>query len=89
MGAREAALTSDPRKTGRDLRAYARSTQVRLILGGLLIILVVGNGLIWLIYGTGAARLALLCTGVGLAPGLLIVIWLWGVDWIVRRARGD
>ena len=85
----EAGLASDPGKSGRDLRAYARSTQIRLFLGGLLIILVVGNGLIWLIYGAGAARLALLCTGIGLAPGLLIAIWLWGVDWIVRRARGD
>jgi hypothetical protein len=89
MGAAEAAVTTESRKPGRDLRAYARSTQVRLILGGLLIILVVGNGLIWLIYGTGAALLALSCTGIGLAPGLLIVIWLWTVDWIVRRARGD
>jgi hypothetical protein len=75
--------------TGRDLRAYARSTQLRLILGVLIILVVGGNGLIWLIYGSGAAQFSLLCMGVGLAPVLLILIALGLFSWIVRRAEDD
>jgi hypothetical protein len=73
----------------RDLRSYARSTQFRLILGALILILVVGSGLIWLVYGPGPASLALLCIGVGLAPVLLIVLCLWLMTWIVRVADHD
>lgn len=73
----------------RDLRKYARTTQIRLILGVLVILIVVGNGLIWLIFGSDAARMALLCMGVGLVPALLIIVSLGLIAWILRRARGD
>lgn len=73
----------------RDLRKYARTTQIRLILGVLVILIVVGNGLIWLIFGSEAARMALLCMGVGLVPALLIIVSLGLIAWILRRARGD
>ena len=73
----------------RDLRSYARSTQFRLILGALILILVVGSGLIWLVYGPGPAGLALFCIGVALAPVLLIVLCLWLMTWIVRVADHD
>jgi len=72
-----------------DLRAYARGTQLRLIFGGLVIVVVVGNGLIWLIYGAGAVRMAMICTSIGLAPGLLIIGWLLLMEWIVNRARDE
>jgi hypothetical protein len=78
----------EPRRE-RDLRAYARGTQLRLLVGGVLILLVVGNLLIWVIYGSEAARMGLLCTGIGLAPGLLILVCLWIIDLIVHRARDE
>ena len=81
-------MPQDPGKE-RDLRAYARTTQFRLLLGALFIIIVVGNGLILLIYGSEAGRSALLCTGIGLLPAVLIVGSLWVMGWIVRRERGD
>ena len=76
-----------PKRRERDLRRYARSTQLRLILGGILILLVVGNGLIRWIYGAEALGLALLCSLIGLAPAVLIVVWLWIFERIVSRDR--
>lgn len=81
-------MPRSPRKE-RDLRSYARSTQFRLILGAIILIAVVGNGLIWLIFGSDSARMALLCMGVGLAPALLIIICLWLMSWIVGIVNYD
>jgi hypothetical protein len=71
----------------RDLRRYARSTTTRLITGGLFLLFVVGDGLIYLIYGPTAAVSGLLCLGVGLIPLALIMLSLWIMDWIVKRAN--
>jgi hypothetical protein len=81
-------MSQKPRKE-RDLRAYARVTQLRLILGALFIIIVVGNGLIWLIYGPEASISALMCTGLGLLPVLLVIGSIGLMGWIVRKERGD
>jgi hypothetical protein len=81
-------MSPKPRKE-RDLRAYARVTHLRLILGALFIIIVVGNGLIRLIYGSEASVSALLCTGIGVLPVLLIIGSIWFMGWIVRKERGD
>jgi hypothetical protein len=72
----------------RDMRAYASGTQRRLIAGGVVLIAVLGTALIWWIYGAQAARLAILCILAGLAPGLLIIGWLWLLDRVLRRS-GD
>jgi NhaP-type Na+/H+ or K+/H+ antiporter len=74
---------------GRDLRRYARSTHLRLILGGLVIVLLVGGGLIWWLYGPRAAGMALLCVGAALAPALLILVALLALEWISRSAGGE
>ena len=58
----------------RDLRKYARQTTFRLIAGGVGLLVVVGLGLIYLFYGSGAALSGLLCMVVGLIP--LVLIWL-------------
>ncbi len=71
----------------RDLRAYARGTQARLILGALLLLFTVGGGLIWAVYGREAAGLAAICVAAGLAPVLLIFLWLAVVDWASRKGR--
>jgi hypothetical protein len=72
---------------GRDLRAYASGTTFRLVLGGLALVLIIGNVLIWAFYGRGAAQLSLLCMGVTLIPALLIAVVLWVMGWIVRKDR--
>jgi uncharacterized SAM-binding protein YcdF (DUF218 family) len=72
-----------------DLRRYARQTNVQLGVGGVLLFLVLGNGLIYLIYGQGAALMGLLCTLAFLAPLGLIWLALALIDWIVRRANEE
>ena len=73
--------------TRRDLRSYARQTNVRLVVGGILLLLIVGEGLIYLIYGPAAAASGLLCFGIGLVPLALTLLALWIIDWIVKRAN--
>jgi hypothetical protein len=48
---------------------HRRQTQIRLIVVGFLILVVVGGGLVWLIYGGAAAITAVLC--------LSVVLGLW------------
>jgi TM2 domain-containing membrane protein YozV len=69
----------------RDLRNYAGQTNRRLIVGGLLLLFVVGDGLIYVFFGREAALLGLLCLGIGLAPLVLIGGVLWGIDWVMRK----
>lgn len=73
----------------RDLRDYARQTNVRLIVGGILLLFLVGDGLIYLIFGQSAALSGFICLGVGLFPVVLIIISLAVIDWIVKRANRD
>lgn len=72
-----------------DLRKYARQTQVRLIVGGLLLLFIVGDGLIYLIYGPAAAVTGLLCLAGGLVPVVVIIIILWIMDLVVQRANRE
>ena len=53
---------------------YRRQTQVRLIVGGMLILLIVGGGLVWLLYGLAAAITVVTCL-LG-AVGLMGLLWL-------------
>jgi hypothetical protein len=80
-------MIPDPRRTEKDLRAYAGATQKRLILGGLILVFVVGVGLIWWRFGSGAGGMALLCTAVGLLPVVLIALWLRVLEWVVKRSK--
>jgi hypothetical protein len=74
---------------GRDLREYAHQTNVRLLVGFIILLFVVGDGLVYWIYGPGAAVMGLLCLVGGLAPLLLIWLALVGLDWIVKKNRND
>ena len=69
----------------RDLRKYARQTSVQLIAGALLLLFIVGDGLIYLIYGKNAALLGLLCILGGLVPVVLVVLVLLFMDWLRKR----
>jgi hypothetical protein len=71
----------------RDLRKYAKQTNVRLIAGGLLLLFGVGLGLIYFFYGPGAAFMGLICLLAGLVP--LILIWLifFMLEFITKRVQ--
>jgi membrane protein implicated in regulation of membrane protease activity len=73
----------------RDLRRYARQTNIRLIIGFILLLLIIGDGLILLFYGRGAAITGLICIFAGLAPVILILVALWIIDLIVRANNID
>lgn len=70
----------------RDLRQYARQTNTRLILGGLLLLFGVGLGLIYVLYGGRAAEVGLICLILGLSPLVLIWLALAIIQWIARKA---
>ncbi|HAD06079.1 MAG TPA: hypothetical protein DCE76_02860 [Anaerolineaceae bacterium] len=73
----------------RDLRRYARQTTIRLIIGAILLIFLVGGGLILYFYGSGALAMGILCFITGLTPVVLIVLILTLLEWIVKRERNN
>jgi hypothetical protein len=73
----------------KDLRRYAKQTNTRLIVGGILILLILGDGLIYAFYGGGAAVMGLVCLVAGLFPLLLIWLALVALEWFTRRANRD
>lgn len=73
----------------RDLRRYARQTTIRLIIGAILLIFLVGGGLILYFYGSGALAMGILCFITGLAPVVLIILILTLLEWIVKRERNN
>jgi hypothetical protein len=69
----------------RDLRSYARQTNIRLIAGFILLVFIIGDGLIYVFFGQGAAIMGLLClVGVSM-PLILILIALWIIDWVAKH----
>ena len=70
----------------KDLRRYASQTSTRLIIGGILLLFIVGDGLIYLFYGQNAAIMGAICLLLGLSPLVLIWIFLAGLGWLVNQA---
>ena len=70
----------------RDLRQYRKQTNLRLFAGFLLLLLVIGEGLIWTLYGVGAALFGLLCLLAAVLPITLIWLLLWLAELILKRA---
>jgi len=58
-----------------DPRRHAQQTQARLIVAGLALLIVVGGGLVWLLYGDVAAASAVAC--MLMATGLVLLLWLF------------
>jgi len=73
----------------KDLRKYARQTNIQLAVGALLLLFIVGDGLIYLFYGKGAALMGLTCLLLGTAPILLIVLLMLLLNWIVKLANRE
>lgn len=71
----------------RDLRKFSRETNLRLAFGAFVLLFVVGVGLIWAIYGQGAAGMGLVCLLAALVPIILILGVFLAIDWILRSAR--
>lgn len=72
----------------RDLRKYARQTRTKLVVGFVFLLLIVGDGLIYLIYGPFGAISGLLCIIAGLAPLGLIWLAMNIIEWIAKKANG-
>ncbi len=70
----------------RDLRRFARQTNLQIAFGAVLILLIVGVGLVWYFYGGAAAGAGLLCVLAGLSPVILILLVLLALDWILKGA---
>lgn len=71
----------------RDLREYARQTNVRLALGAFILLFVIGVGLIWVIYGGNAAGMAFTCLLAAIFPVILILFVFLAIEWVLKRAR--
>ena len=70
-----------------DPRAYSKQTMVRLIIGGIAILFLVGDGLVYFIYGPAAAISGFLCLGAGLLPVLVIMGIFWVMEKLVNKDR--
>lgn len=68
-----------------DPQRHRQQTQGRLIVAGLALLITVGGGLVWLLYGAAAAVSTVSCLLV--AAGLVGFLWLilWLLDrWVER-----
>lgn len=73
----------------RDLREYARKTNIRLAVGFFLLLLFVGDGLIYWIYGPAAAVSGLICIFGGMVPLIFIALAMFLLDVVVKKAKDE
>lgn len=78
---------NEPKPT--NMRKYNRATNRRLAIGAILLLFIVGDGLIFLIYGKQAGYLGLICTVSGLAPIVLIAGVLKLLELLRKRLDHD
>lgn len=71
----------------KDLREYAKQTNIRLAFGAFILLFVVGVALIWLFYGERAAGMGFVCLLATLVPIILILGIFIGIEWILKHAR--
>jgi len=68
-----------------DTRGYRRKTERRLALAVVLSLLLLGGGLIGLVYGTGAAILGASCLLLGCAVFALLWLILTAMEWWSKK----
>jgi len=73
----------------RDLNKYKRETNTRLVIGAIILIVLIGDGLIYLIYGKSSGLMGLACLFTATIPVLLIVFVIYLFNWIIKRANRD
>jgi len=73
----------------RDLRKYARQTNIRLAIAAVLLLFIIGDGLIYIFYGGGAALTGILCLLGWMIPVVLVVLVLILFEWIQKHADHD
>jgi hypothetical protein len=73
----------------RDVTKYMQQTNVRIVIGALILIFIVGDGLIYVIFGAGPAMMGLACLVAGMVPVLLILMFVSIIAWSVKRANRD
>ena len=73
----------------RDLREYTKNTRTRLVIGFLLLVLLIGDGLIFLLYGKESGLFGLVCLLGALIPVLIVVVFLAVAERIVKKNRSD
>lgn len=73
---------------GNDLRKYARQTYIRLAIGGLILLVIVGGGLIYWLYGSRAAVFGLFCLLGGLIPIVLLGFVFTLLDRYLKSRNG-
>jgi hypothetical protein len=69
----------------RDLRQYNQKTIKRLVIGFILLVFVVGDGLIFLLYGYQAGITGLLCLIGAMIPVSLVVLFLKIAENVANR----
>jgi len=72
----------------KDLRKYARQTNAQLLLGFFILLVLVGVGSIYFIYGREAAVFGLVCIGMALVPAGLVWLVLALMGWAAKKADG-
>jgi hypothetical protein len=71
----------------RDLRKYSKQTFFRIIVGCVVLLFIIGDGLIYYFYGPTAATTGVICILGALAPVVIIVMVFWVIDWIIKKAN--
>lgn len=69
----------------RDLRKYSQQTMVRLVIGGIFVIIIVAEILIAIFYGRDAAFAGAVCIVIGLIPLILTWLFLLGLERLVKK----
>lgn len=69
----------------RDIRSYSKQTLLHSVIGGLFVIIIVGDILIYIFYGRDAAIFGLMCIFIGMIPILFVWLILLGLEWIIKQ----
>ncbi len=71
-----------------NMRNYRRQGEIRAIIAFIIILFGVGDGLLWVFYGSQTALLGALCMLGGLVPIAVVFLIFSFLDWILKR-RGE